>query len=64
MDTMPLVCPECGEPALTRPPTTWTPTWGPRPAHSHPDGEPLCPVIGDDGYQPADPIPATDFPDR
>jgi len=55
-------CPECGEPAIraadprpdrypaTFPPITWT----------HLDGEPLCPVIGPDGYQPAEPdLPPT-----
>ena len=51
-----LVCPECGEPAQARPPTSWTPAWGPAPAHSHTDGEPLCPVVGPTGYQPATPV--------
>ena len=50
------LCPECGEPAVPRPPTSWTPAWGPRPPYSHNDGEPLCPVIGTHGYQPADPV--------
>jgi hypothetical protein len=50
------VCPECGEPAVPRPPSSWTPAWGPRPAHSHADGEPLCPVVGAGGYRPASPV--------
>lgn len=49
-------CPECGEHAATRPPTSWTPVWGPRPAFSHLDGEPLCPVLTADGYRPARPV--------
>jgi hypothetical protein len=32
------------------------PANGPRPGYSHPDGEPLCPVIGPHGYRPADPV--------
>jgi len=54
-------CPECGEPAVNRPPypspwlSTWTATGHPVPAWSHHDGQPLCPVIGPDGYQPAHP---------
>lgn len=50
-----LSCPECGEPALARPPTSWNACWGPRPSYSHHDGQPLCPVMGSDGYQPAHP---------
>lgn len=50
-----LICPVCGEPATTRPPVNWTPAWGPRPNASHLDGEPLCPVVGERGYQPAQP---------
>jgi hypothetical protein len=57
-----LVCPECGEPVVRRPPTNWLPAWGPRPEYSHADGEPLCPVVGPDGYRPADPVPAEDGP--
>lgn len=51
------VCPECGEPTVDRPPTSWLAAWGPPPEHSHTDGQPLCPVIGDGGYRPADPLP-------
>jgi hypothetical protein len=49
-------CPECGGPAVARPPTSWLPAWGPPPSYSHPDGEPLCPVVGEHGYQPAGPV--------
>lgn len=55
-----LWCPECGEPAVARPPTRWTPANGPRPHHSHPDGEPLCPVLTATGYRPA--LPTTRRP--
>lgn len=48
-----LVCPECGEPAQKKKPTTWVSQWGPKPDASHMDGEPLCPVIGEGGYVPA-----------
>lgn len=57
------VCPECGEPAVRRPPAgRWAATTlavtGRLPAWSHTDGEPLCPVTGPDGaYRPADPTP-------
>ncbi|MEU8159494.1 hypothetical protein [Micromonospora parva] len=52
-----LRCPECGEPARPVPPRDW-PLNGftPRPAASHHDGTPLCPVPGPNGSQPADPI--------
>ena len=49
------LCPECGEQALNKPPRRWLPAWGPVPKFSHRDGEPLCPVIGPDGYEPAQP---------
>ncbi len=48
-------CPECGEPITHTPPSAWQDFWGPRPDWSHLDGEPLCPVIGEHGYQPARP---------
>jgi hypothetical protein len=51
-----LVCPECGEPAVARPPSSWPAACGPRPGYCHPDGEPLCPVIGPGGYLPASPV--------
>lgn len=53
------VCPECGEPIVNRPPTEspWLTTFlaagNPKPKWSHPDGEPLCPVMGAGGYEPA-----------
>lgn len=53
------VCPECCEPAVHRPPTDLTPYQAhgtSRPAWSHADGSPLCPVAGTDGYQPAEAI--------
>lgn len=55
------VCPECGEPARPVRPATLVPYAAhglPVPAWSHTDGEPLCPVIGPAGYQPATPVPA------
>lgn len=52
-----MVCPECGEAAEYRAPSRWTPAWGETPRWSHADGEPLCPVVGADGYQPAQPVP-------
>ncbi len=54
-----LICPECGEEALIRPPTDWTPAHEPAPAYSHTDGEPLCPVMTASGYRPAEPIEQT-----
>ncbi|MFC4529139.1 hypothetical protein [Sphaerisporangium dianthi] len=49
------MCPECEEPAERATPTSWTPAWGRAPSWSHLDGEPLCPVVGANGYQPATP---------
>ncbi|GIF04666.1 hypothetical protein [Actinoplanes siamensis] len=70
MNTQPrpvlLRCPECGEPARTVAPSEPPmPEAMPRPAASHQDGTPLCPVPGPHGSQPADPItdPATPPPD-
>src|SRR5438067_2874333 len=63
---MPLVCPACGERAHAAPPNQWPLAgWAPRPRFSHHDGTPLCPVVGPDGYTPAEPTgPAcTDTPD-
>jgi hypothetical protein len=57
-----LQCPECAEPATRRSPSSWTPAWGPAPAYSHLDGEPLCPVVGDHGYQPTEPVAITHHP--
>lgn len=50
-----LVCSECYEPAVLKPPREWTPAWGPPPPHSHWDGEPLCAVMTRDGYHSAEP---------
>ena len=50
-----LWCPECGERAVPRPPVRWADANGPRPQHSHRDGEPLCPVTTAQGYRPANP---------
>lgn len=47
------ICPECQEPAQHEQPTAWTPAWGRAPSWSHLDGEPLCPVVGANGYEPA-----------
>ena len=49
-------CP-CGEPAVEEPPVHWTAAYGPSPRFSHLDGEPLCPVMGANGYEPAQPEP-------
>ncbi|KWX02759.1 hypothetical protein C3Y87_03955 [Carbonactinospora thermoautotrophica] len=62
-----LVCPECGEPVQQRPPTSptpWRANGRPVPEYSHLDGEPLCPVMGQHGYEPAQPVPAPDPGDR
>jgi len=48
-----MACPVCHEPAHARPPRRWIVPNGPRPSWSHVDGEPLCPVVGTDGYRPA-----------
>ena len=42
-------CPVCYEPAVPHPPLHWLAFHGPRPAWSHVDGEPLCPVTGPAG---------------
>ncbi|MGW3734742.1 hypothetical protein [Streptomyces sp. NPDC005148] len=49
------VCSQCGEPAEESEPSAWTPAWGEPPRWSHRDGEPLCPVVGANGYEPAQP---------
>ncbi|MBA8825313.1 uncharacterized Zn finger protein (UPF0148 family) [Saccharopolyspora lacisalsi] len=53
-----LICPECGEEALNKPPRSITPQMRAdgAPQYSHHDGEPLCPVVSDSGYRPAEPI--------
>src|SRR5947207_1133137 len=56
-----LACPECGEPVRAVPPREWLLSgWKPRPRFSHHDGTPLCPVVGRDGYTPAEPTGPTD----
>jgi hypothetical protein len=56
--TVTMVCPECDEPVVPRVPNTPVVAGRARQPWSHRDGEPLCPVIGSDGYQPAAPVPA------
>ncbi|MEW1837496.1 hypothetical protein AB0392_06015 [Nonomuraea angiospora] len=51
------ICPECHEPAQHDEPSSWTPAWGRPPSWSHLGGEPLCPVVGASGYEPATPTP-------
>src|SRR5262249_2437094 len=54
----PAVRPECGAPAYPGPPTALVRGGGhgmPPRGWSHADGEPLCPVLGPGGYQPATP---------
>jgi len=56
-----MICPVCGEDAVHRPPrrsVPWHAHGMKRPEWSHRDGEPLCPVIGPGGYQPAQPVRA------
>jgi hypothetical protein len=53
-----MVCPECEEPVQQQPPTAIMPVSFGRPAWSHLDGEPLCPVMTSDGYAPAEPVAA------
>jgi hypothetical protein len=59
MSTGPMYCPECGETAVSRPPSDlvpWEAHGMTRPAWSHKDGSSLCPVPGPSGgYQPAQP---------
>jgi hypothetical protein len=50
-----LVCSECYEPALLKPPREWSPAWGPPPPYSHWDGETLCAVMTREGYRSAKP---------
>jgi hypothetical protein len=55
-------CPECGEPAVRATPTDLTPlqrAQGVRPGFAHRDRTQLCPVVGTDGYEPAQPVAAT-----
>jgi hypothetical protein len=46
-----LVCEECGEPAQEQPPLFYGRPLGPQ-RFSHLDGEPMCPTMGSDGYEP------------
>lgn len=61
-----LVCPECGDPVQRVAPREWPLAgWVPRPAFSHRDGTPLCPVFGARGCAPADPVGmAPNLPDH
>lgn len=55
-------CPECGEPAIRATPTDLTPIQrqqGIRASHAHRDRSQLCPIVGDTGYEPAQPVPLT-----
>jgi hypothetical protein len=55
-------CPECGELAIRATPNDLTAQQrdqGIRPTYAHHDRSQLCPVIGDHGYEPAQPVPAT-----
>lgn len=49
---MRLYCPACGEPARNSPPVGPYPKGIKVPRHSHHDGTPLCPTVGDGGYTP------------
>ncbi|MFE2218346.1 hypothetical protein ACFW93_41310 [Streptomyces canus] len=49
------ICPQCGGPAVESPAVDIAPAWGPAPAWSHEDGSALCPVVGPNGYEPAQP---------
>ena len=58
-----LRCPECGETARPIPPTEWhLAGFATRPAASHADGSPLCPVYGPDGARPAEPVGGSGAP--
>jgi len=46
------VCSQCGESAEESAPSTWNLCWGDAPQWAHTDGEPLCPEMGPNGYQP------------
>jgi hypothetical protein len=50
-----LVCSECHEPAVLKPPREWTPAWGPPPIYSHWDGEGPCAVLTRNGYRSGEP---------
>ncbi|MEU5448690.1 hypothetical protein [Streptomyces californicus] len=49
------ICPECYEPAQESQAVDIAPAWGDPPAWSHEDGSALCPVVGANGYEPAQP---------
>lgn len=60
-----LECPECGEDAVEQTPETLVPYDAHEravPRYAHPDGEPLCPVAGPSGYEPAQPREVFDEP--
>ncbi|GAA4899337.1 hypothetical protein GCM10023405_19180 [Streptomonospora salina] len=49
-------CPGCKEPVRRKPPRIWSIATD-RPAYSHHDGEPLCPVPAAEGdSRPAEPV--------
>ena len=56
-------CPECEEPAQAAAPTAIGPQFTAVQPWSHLDGQPLCPVIGEAGYEPAHAVPAIDDQD-
>lgn len=60
---VPMVCSECLEP-VTREYEPWSPhspaMWRWTGGHTHEDGEPLCPVVGDNGYEPCKAIAESD----
>lgn len=62
VETKASTCPECGEQVQEVSPMNWAPAYGERPAWSHLDGEPLCPVVTEHGYQPAQPQQAHSRP--
>ena len=53
---MNLYCPACGETARNTPPPPPYPRGVKVPRHSHHDGTPLCPKIGQTGYEPHWPL--------
>lgn len=54
-----MMCPHCEEDVQENEPQGWIVPIGPTPAYSHLDGTELCPEMTSEGYQPAQPVPAT-----
>ena len=51
------ICPECEEPVENKAPTTISPDAGPKRDWRHKRGkDPLCPIVGRRGYEPAKPV--------